>query len=259
MSEPDWHVMMRGVVRECRRILKPAGSAVFILQPNSEHVGKMRAWLWEFMAWSCHEWNMVQDAWWWNPSSPPTVHCQRKRGLMRPSVKACVWLGNPDCYRNQDEVLWTQSDGNMAHNREDRALKNRPSGQTMRRGRCAALADERGGSTPFNLLPISNSDCFNSGGARGHGAATPLHLCSWWVRYLTPKSGVVCDPFTGSGTVGIAALKHGCSFIGSEKMSEYVAMAKERIDNAVSSNAAPQPDPPASPLRSLRSLPKRVT
>jgi hypothetical protein len=54
-------------------------------------------------------------------------------------------------------------------------------------------------------------------------------------------------------------LKHGCSFIGSEKMSEYVAMAKERIDNAVSSNAAPQPDPPASSLRSLRSLPKRVT
>jgi len=58
-----WEMVVEGVVPEVRRILKPTGSAVFILQPNSEKVGKMRGWLWEFMAWVCREWNMVQDAW----------------------------------------------------------------------------------------------------------------------------------------------------------------------------------------------------
>ena len=52
ISEGDWHAMMRDVVTECRRVLKPKGSAVFIFQPNYEKIGKMRLWLWEFMAWA---------------------------------------------------------------------------------------------------------------------------------------------------------------------------------------------------------------
>jgi hypothetical protein len=40
---------MKEVATECRRVLKPKGSAVFILQPNYEAVGRMRLWLWEFV------------------------------------------------------------------------------------------------------------------------------------------------------------------------------------------------------------------
>ena len=47
ISEADWHDLMRTVVSESKRILKPTGSAVFILQPNYDKVGKMRLWLWE--------------------------------------------------------------------------------------------------------------------------------------------------------------------------------------------------------------------
>lgn len=232
MTEAEWHTLMRGVVGEVRRLLKPRGSAVFILQPNSERVGRMRPWLWEFMAWTAREWNQVQDAWWWNPVVAPTIHCQRKRGLMRPSVKAAVWLGDPECYRAQDRVLWTQSDANAAEARENRALRRFPSGQTMRNGRCAAVADERGGVTPFNLLPVSNSSSSESTGHHGHGAGTPLPLAAWWTRYICPDGGVLLDPFTGSGTMGIAALQHGASFIGVEKMPEYVEIARRRLDAA---------------------------
>jgi DNA modification methylase len=87
MTEAEWHAMMRVVVPECRRILKPSGSAVFILQPNSRKVGSMRPWLWEFMAWCCHEWNMVQDAWWWNIAALP-LGGSNKQGLLRSSLKA---------------------------------------------------------------------------------------------------------------------------------------------------------------------------
>lgn len=232
MTEAQWHEMMRAVVSETRRVLKPSGSAVFILQPNSERVGRMRPWLWEFMAWTAREWNMVQDAWWWNPSAPPTVHVRRTNGLMRPSLKACVWLGSSTCFRDQDSVLWTQSDANAAVNRSDRALRKLPSGMTVKPGRCAAAADERGGVTPFNLIPIPNTNSVTSGGASGHGAATPLPLCSWWVRYITPPGGLVLDPFAGSGTTGLAALAEGMRFIGIEREPEYVEIARRRIAEA---------------------------
>lgn len=243
LTEQQWHSLMRHVVIECRRILKPSGSAVFILQPNSERVGRMRPWLWEFMAWTAREWNQVQDAWWWNVTAAPTIHCNRKYGLMRPSLKPCIWCGPSDCYRNQDAVLWEPSEAARAIDRSDRVLNRYPSGQSMRKGRCAAVADERGGVTPFNVIPIANSDSVNSGGAAGHGAATPLALCSWWVRYICPPGGIVLDPFCGSGTVGVAAAKHGCSFVGIERFDTYVPIARERVGAAYSSN-----DPPQQPL-----------
>lgn len=42
-------------------------------------------------------------------------------------------------------------------------------------------------------------------------------------------SGVVLDPFMGSGTVGVVALRAGRKFIGIELNPEYVAMARKRL------------------------------
>ena len=87
ISEAEWHELMKTVVTECRRVLKPKGSAVFVLGPNSEKVGKMRLWLWEFVAWAGREWNLVQDCYWWAIDVLPLGGISRKQGLMRPSVK----------------------------------------------------------------------------------------------------------------------------------------------------------------------------
>ena len=219
LTESEWHTLMDAIIIEVKRVLKPTGSAVFILQPNMERIGRMRPWLWEFMAKYSKEWGMIQDVWWWNYTYMPTTHCARKNGLMRPSVKACVWLGPEDAYRNQDAILWQQSDSNKAHKLSDRALKKYPSGSSMREGRCIETANERGGSTPFNLLPISSG----SGKRKGskHGASTPPTLCEWWVRYITPTGGTVLDPFSGVATVGEAAITNGCDYIGIEQMKEY--------------------------------------
>lgn len=230
MTEGEWWDLMRDVVRETRRVLKPSGSAVFVLQANQERVGRTRPWLWEFMAWIARDWNMVQDVWWWNPSAIPTVHCHGDHGLMRPSVKACVWAGDPNCYRNQDAVLWTPAASTLAQDREDKALQRYPSGGTMRPGRTLETVERRGGSTPFNLLPISNTNSVTSGGAFGHGAATPDALCWWWVSYLTKPGELVMDPFCGSGTIPLVADRLGRSAIGIEKDAESVQMAKDRIN-----------------------------
>ncbi len=246
-TEAEWFDLMRPVVRECMRLLKPTGSAVFILQPNSERVGRMRMWLWEFMLWVGKEWGIVQDAYWWNHASPPGIHSHRDIGLLRPSMATVVWGGPADCYRSQEEVLWEPSQTTKAADLEDRALRYNPSGWHGRRGRACAVSIERGGVTPFNVLPIGNTDSQSSAGALGHGAGKPLALCKWWVRYLCPPGGVVLDPFSGSGTVGLAALGQGRDAILIERDAGYVAIAEKRI-------AAAQGKPEEPPAEAIESV-----
>ena len=54
------------------------------------------------------------------------------------------------------------------------------------------------------------------------------HRCIEAYGVLGPKT-VVLDPFAGSGTTGIAALKLNCSYIGFEIDSEQVAAANDRL------------------------------
>ena len=51
----------------------------------------------------------------------------------------------------------------------------------------------------------------------------------WLCRMVTPKGGTVLDPFTGSGSTGVAAMREGFEFIGIEREAEYVEIARARI------------------------------
>lgn len=67
-------------------------------------------------------------------------------------------------------------------------------------------------------------------GTNHHPTIKPIELMRYLVRLTkTPTGGVVLDPFTGSGTTGIACELEGREFIGIEKEAEYVEIAKKRI------------------------------
>ena len=53
-----------------------------------------------------------------------------------------------------------------------------------------------------------------------HSAPYPLGLPDRAIKATCPKNGTAFDPFTGSGTTALAAMKHGFNFIGFE-MSKY--------------------------------------
>lgn len=66
-----------------------------------------------------------------------------------------------------------------------------------------------------------------------HPTVKPIELMRYLVRLTkTPTGGVVLDPFTGSGTTGIACVLEGREFIGIEREAEYVEIAEKRIAHA---------------------------
>lgn len=85
-------------------------------------------------------------------------------------------------------------------------------------------------SNPGNVLK------FNVGGGQmGHAIAHrneapfPLGLAEFFVKSFCPPNGVVCDPFSGSGTTAHAAIEHGRRFVGCDIRQSQVDLTKQRL------------------------------
>jgi DNA modification methylase len=62
-----------------------------------------------------------------------------------------------------------------------------------------------------------------------HFAVFPPDLIEPCVLAGCPEGGIVLDPFSGSGTTGMVALRHDRSYIGLELNPEYAEMSRNRI------------------------------
>jgi len=78
------------------------------------------------------------------------------------------------------------------------------------------------GMERFTTQPVPNH----------HPTVKPTSLMQYLVRLVTPKDGVVLDPFMGSGSTGKACVYEGFNFIGIDQDLDYVNIAKARIEFA---------------------------
>ena len=64
-----------------------------------------------------------------------------------------------------------------------------------------------------------------------HPTVKPINLMSYLCKLITPKNGIILDPFMGSGSTGIAALLNDFRFCGMEMDQSYYEIAESRINN----------------------------
>ncbi|MGN6185067.1 MAG: DNA methyltransferase [Thermoanaerobaculia bacterium] len=64
-----------------------------------------------------------------------------------------------------------------------------------------------------------------------HPTVKPIALMRHLVRLVTPPGGVVLDPFTGTGTTGVAVALEGASFVGIERDPAIADVARKRINH----------------------------
>ncbi len=100
---------------------------------------------------------------------------------------------------------------------------------------CEALPEKTGGEATDredDSIGTQNprAGAGRTGGAKNyHPTVKPVTLMRYLVKLITPPGGVVLDPFTGSGSTGIATQLEGRGFVGIEREPEYVTIAKARL------------------------------
>ena len=64
---------------------------------------------------------------------------------------------------------------------------------------------------------------------RTHSATFPLALPQWFIKLFTQEGDLVLDPFLGSGTTAVAAQSLGRYYVGIEKESDYIEIARNAL------------------------------
>lgn len=85
-------------------------------------------------------------------------------------------------------------------------------------------------------MPVDDNgnerDRFKTSQHNHHPTVKPIKLMEYLIKLITPPGGIVLDPFMGSGSTGVAAVKNGFKFIGIEMNEEYCEIARRRIEAA---------------------------
>jgi DNA modification methylase len=79
------------------------------------------------------------------------------------------------------------------------------------------------------ILDYSRSLALKDG--KKHPTQKPVQVMAWCLGFL-PKAKTICDPFMGSGTTGVAAVRSGKKFTGIEVDEKYFDICCQRIQEA---------------------------
>ena len=72
-----------------------------------------------------------------------------------------------------------------------------------------------------------------------HPTQKPLSLLKRIIAASTDKNDLVLDPFSGSSTTGIAAIRINRGFIGIELESEYIELSQKRLNQLSAQEKSP--------------------
>lgn len=89
-------------------------------------------------------------------------------------------------------------------------------------GKCPYLANGMG-HRPNSFRSFATQE------PNGHPCPKPVEWMVWLVRKASFEGDTILDPFTGSGTTGVAAIQIGRKFIGIELSEKYCEIAARRL------------------------------
>lgn len=72
-----------------------------------------------------------------------------------------------------------------------------------------------------------------------HLTGKPTGLLEDLLR-IVPVGETILDPFAGSATTGVGAIRRGCSFLGIDQSSEYVAIGRDRLSTELLASGFPE-------------------
>jgi site-specific DNA-methyltransferase (adenine-specific) len=197
----------------CRRILKPSGT---LWVSGTQHVIFSVGYALQELGF-----HLLNTVTWYKPNAAPNLACR----FFTHSTEILLWA-SPARSRP------------LAHRFNYREMKSANGGKQMRDLWAITERPEPGGEQVVWALPTPGPREKVHG---RHPTQKPLALLERVIAASATAGDLVVDPFCGSGTTGVAAVRSGCRFLGVERDPAYVHLAASRLRSAGGDSPATAP------------------
>jgi len=209
---PAWTVAW---MEQAKRVLKPDGSVVINIRP---HIVKG-----QLSDYTLRTRLAVRDAGWcevdeliWHKTNAMPVGARRKPRRSWESLHWFALHGQPF------------SDAIANGKPSTRATRVQLDGQHLRNG--WSHYNVSASTTPAMTRCTDLVSLSKGAEQTGHPAPYPSALAEWVAKLVCPPGGTILDPFSGSASTGVAAIRNGYDYIGIDAMPEYVDMSRRRLE-----------------------------
>lgn len=222
IPEADYPAWTVAWMAEARRLLKPDGSVIINIRPHirggqiSDYTLRTRLALRE------DGWAECDEFIWFKSSAPPTGSPARPR-------------------RSWESLHWFAQHGRPYSDAKANGVTSSRIGG-LKGGRDTGNTPISDGSDRSGALPRMGiarcPDVVIQGIGRplrweqqniSHPAVYPVPVPEWCARLICPPGGTILDPFNGSGSTGVAAIRNGWEYIGIDAVPEYIDMTELRL------------------------------
>jgi len=195
------HAFQARWLAACRRVLKPSGT---IWVSGTQHVIFSVGYAMQELGF-----HLLNTVTWYKPNAAPNLACR----FFTHSTEILLWA-SPARLRP------------LPHRFNYRAMKAVNGGKQMRDLWAITERPEPAGEQVVWSLPAPGPREKVHG---RHPTQKPLALLERVVAASAAPGDLVLDPFCGSGTTGLAAVRAGCRFLGVERSVDYVRLAASRL------------------------------
>jgi DNA modification methylase len=167
-----------------------------------------------------------------------------------PFNPSTVWVGNHQIFFGANNFPQHLSAGTFLV-----WAKRRPNayGTFLSDGEVAWLSKGRGVYLFEHTFAGSSAAIEHCGDAyekSAHPFQKPVAVMEWCLGFL-PDARTILDPYMGSGTTGVAAVRTGRRFVGIEIEPRYFDVACKRIAAELARPRLPLPEPAAKPVQEV--------
>jgi site-specific DNA-methyltransferase (adenine-specific) len=201
----DDHDFTMSWLAACKRVLKPSGT---LWVSGTQHVIFSVGFAMQKLGYK-----LLNTVTWYKPNASPNLSCR----YFTHSTELLIWASpNPK--------------GKLLHTFNYPAMKAVNGGKQMRdvwnlpRTGEEELTADGAGRVWSQISPRKSEKALGA-----HPTQKPLALLERIVLSTTAEDQLVLDPFNGSGTTGVASVKHGRRYVGIDMDEEYLDLTRRRL------------------------------
>jgi site-specific DNA-methyltransferase (adenine-specific) len=195
------HAFQTAWLKAVRRVLKPSGT---IWVSGTQHVIFSIGFAMQELGY-----HLLNTVTWYKPNASPNLACR----MFTHSTELLLWASP---LRSRP----------LAHRFNYKAMKEENGGKQMRDLWAVTERPVPGGEQVIWPLPTPAPREKVHG---RHPTQKPIALLDRVVAASARPGDLVLDPFSGSGTTGVAAVRAGCRYLGLERDREYLDLAARRL------------------------------